>query len=277
MPLPRHAFPIALLALCAIGGAALAAPPPPPRPGSGPPGSESVIEGYNMRVFYGGWRTFIDQRKGDATRAVLASPEALPGEQASGAPLLGVDVSWEAGTERSDLRRYCDAAAPTRCHYRFRWAVVDHELIDESRPNPPADFMREAFDPAVVVARLKELGYPPTSNWGPPSMARVYEALPDPVPMLIANTTVRVVDSRTCPGLLAAIEAADPRPLTSRRDFPGLAEDRREAPPPHAAYATYWLSIPPKGGGEAVLVRGSGPALESHVRPILEAAASCRG
>lgn len=76
-----------ILATLTAACQAAAAPPPLPPPGSGPPGSEGVIDGYRMSILYSVWANWIDRHKADAAKAALAGPETIEGERPWGMPL----------------------------------------------------------------------------------------------------------------------------------------------------------------------------------------------
>lgn len=186
-------------------------------------------------------------------------------------------MRWEAGASRGDLRRYCSTASilnpltPDGCHFRFRFASVPDLTVGGSQPNPVSNFMREAFDPQGLVRHLKASGVGPETDWWRADPRLLFAGMPDPLRILVANTLVQVADSRDCPALVRALEAADQRPFTTRMDFDGVGRDDRGGPPaPHAAYTTYWLNINAPGVMGASRIEGAGDEIANHLLPVIK-------
>ena len=266
-----------ILPLVLASAASSAAPPPPvlvPEP------FNRTIDGYDVPQLYQLWRHWLEAQKGAAAIALLAEPEQIEGERRWGAPLLEVTYGNDFGDYMAaDLRLYCRPSGPydidrKGCHLRYRRAYVPHDAAPYQGENPLSNWMRENFDPARLVAHLRESGLPPQTDWWQVERARLFSTLPSPAQLLREHATIVRIDSRDCPRLAEAIRQLERTRLDWRLDFAGVGADQRPPPPaPHSGSVTYRLRTFTPNGGAAI--EGWGQHMRELVRPIDNAIETC--
>lgn len=270
---------ILLAWLIALGGssAGLAqAPPPPPRL---PDGIPAVHDGYAMAVPYSRWGMWIEAQKGPVTEQALAAPDTLEGRHRVGGPLFTVAFHNDSGRAASgDVRVYCTLMPvyPDRdrgeCSYLYRRADVP---VGVSYVGPPTAFdvwMRDNFNPSMVVGNLRAAGVAPGGDvWA--ARQEMFAGAPSPQPMLTENQRIVRVDSRDCPAFKTAIDTVERRRLDWQLDLFAVGEDLPMPPPrPHAGQTFYTLNA--WIDGHNVTLSG-GPALATVLGPVIGAVWVC--
>jgi hypothetical protein len=260
---------------------ALAAAPPPPA--SLPEVLSQPIDGYDLRIPYQLWRGWIEAQKSQAIATVLAEPESLDGEEAFDEPIIQFDRYNDFGHFLTgEIRAYCRPSRtiyyrPEGCRYRLRIVYVDHDAGSYTAPdNPVARWMRESFDARTMVSHLRNLGVEPDTDWWRLDRARLFSALPSPVPMLVQHATVLRVDSRECTRMRQAIAQIEGRPLSWRVDLAAVGRDgRRRLIAPHADWTVYTVRTVVRDGERTVSVQGDSEALEDLLEPVINAGWRC--
>ena len=161
---------------------------------------------------------------------------------------------------------------PGTCHYRLRRAYVPHAAGADG--NPVSQWMRRSFDAPRLAGHLRASGFAPGTDWWRADRARMFAALPSPIPMLTENAMIVRLDLRDCPAMASAIAALEGERLDWRLDFSGIGEDGGfEAPAPHQETANHTISIRVPGGFATIEARYG--ALYDKIGPVLDAADAC--
>ena len=267
-----------ILALAALTAAPARAVPPPPAPV--PPGLSPTIDGYDVHRLFELWRYWVEAQKGAAVETLLSEPETFAGEQAFGAPFLCFVKSNDFGRFLvGEVRSYCRPAKPYgpdqgSCRYRLRRAYIPHDAASYGADNPISAWTRDRFDAPALVRHLRASGFAPDTDWWAADKAKLFAALPSPVPVLIEHATVARLDSRDCPAFAQAIAAVDSRRADLPLDFYAVGPDAEVAyPAPHAISVVYTLRTIAPGG--RITIEGDAMEIEASIKPILDAADSC--
>jgi hypothetical protein len=175
-----------------------------------------------------------------------------------------------------EVRSYCRPKLPHgfvegSCRYRLRRVYVPGDAGGWD-DNPVAQWTRDNFDPAKLVAHFKALGLPPDTDWWRVDRERMFSALPSPVEILTASATMVRLDSRDCDPFGAAIAEMDTKRLSWRTDVWTVGRDVQPVyPGPHSVVPVWSLDIgTPRGG--FVTIEGSGKDFHAIVGPVLDAA-----
>lgn len=269
---------LALALLIVLGwGSAVAAQPVPPV--FVPAEFQGDHDGYDMAVPYQRWRMWIEAQKGPVTEQALAEPAVIEGLHRIGQPLFTVAFHNDFGRAASgDVQVFCTVVPvyPARdrgeCSYLYRRADVPIAASYRGDPNAFDVWMRENFDPALIVRNLRAAEAPPSANlWM--QGERMFDGAPSPAPMLTENLRIVRVDSRDCPAFQTAVEAVERRTLDWTLDLFAVGEDQPLiAPRPHAGRTTYTLNAWVDGHG--VTLTG-GPVLAEILGPVIEAVWDC--
>lgn len=261
---------------------AQAAPPPPPPP---IPAVREPVDGYDLKVPWMLWNSWVDDRRGPVIDALLEMPEAADGEETLGPPVLSfAKANFNGHFATGDIRVYCrrepsDWENRRGCHYRLRLARIPHQTWDYSAPaNPVASWTRDNFDAPALARSLRSVGIGPEADFRQLDRARLFSSLPPPDAMLRANAEIEVVDSRDCRAMRRAFEALDRRTLSLRLDMYGVGRDRRWRPQEYSepALVSYTLRVQAADGAYVwTEITGAGFALERLVEPILAAGRAC--
>lgn len=265
-----------LIVVCGWSAVLAQIPPPPPRL---PDGIPAVHEGYDMVVPYRRWGMWIETQKGPVTEQALVAPDTVEGRHLVGGPLFTVAFHNDSGRAASgEVRVYCTLMPvypdPDRgdCSYLYRRADVPVSFSYGAAPNAVDVWMRENFDPALVVRNLRAAGVAPGADvW---TMRQdLFAGAPSPQPMLTENRHVVRVDSRDCPAFKTAIDAVERGRLDWTVDLFAVGEDLPMPPPrPHAGRTFYTLNAWIDGGS---VVLSGGPALATLLGPVIEAVWNC--
>ena len=270
--------------VCGVGalfaGNVSAAPPPPALE---PPELSQVIEGYDLSAPFQLWFYWVESRKGEVVQSLLAQPDELPGERTIGPPIFTFTRTNDYGHYMSgEIRQYCRSSGPRdidrgHCHYLYRAAYVPHDAVTYQDDNPVSRWTRAAFDSERLARHLRETGFAPDTDWWLADRARMFTAMPSPVPVLTQNATVDRRDSRDCPGIAAAIAELERQRIDWRVDLIGVGEDEGAPPTPHGISTEYSLTIFVPGRGGVVTLTGAAGRFEELTRPIWDAMTACEG
>lgn len=272
-------LPVLISGSLAWASAAAAQGPIPPLPV--PEYLQESVEGYSMAVPFQKWGHWVERQRGAAIEAALAQRPVLEGERQIGRPLLSVAYHGDLGIiAMGEIRVFCPQAWVARspaeiCHYLYRLgsARKDATLFGSSE-NEVSRWTWENFNPALVVAALKEAGIAPGADLWRVDGPTLFATHPSAVAMLGAHLQIVTVDSRDCPALHEAVQLMDRSQVAWRTDFMAVGhDDWPRAPNPHAVTASYTLEI--FAGGGQVTLKGDGEGLRNIVNPALQAAARC--
>ncbi|WP_447757287.1 hypothetical protein [Sphingopyxis fribergensis] len=265
---------VLLLLACGAAVSTAAAPPPPP---VYPDDLPRTLEGYDLGVVYSRYSFWIEGQKGAVIDAIIAEPANVAGYRPQFVAPVSFTTHADYGHVQSgDIRSYCRVADATQvdrsdCRFVFRTVTIPAAAID--RTGPLGLFMRESFDPAVVVASMKASGIAPDADLWRADGHQIFGALASPAKLLRDNARVETVDSRQCPAMQRALEAIEGQALPQRIDIPLIGEDGPVPPPrPHAAQRDDKLTFVADGGSMTVT---SWRALEPLLGPVYAAADVC--
>lgn len=263
-----------LLLACSAAVSTAAAPPPPP---VYPNDLPQTLDGYPLGVVYSRYSFWIEGQKGAVIDAMMAEPADVAGYRPQFAAPISFTIHSDYGHARSgDIRSYCRVADETRvdrsdCQFVFRTVAIPAAAID--RTGPVGRFMRETFNPAVVVATMKENAIAPDADLWRADGHKIFGTLPSPAALLRANAKVETIVSRQCPAMQRALEAIEGQTLPQRIDIPLIGEDGPVPPPrPHAARREDRLTFVADGGSMTVT---SWRVLEPLLGPVYAAADAC--
>lgn len=224
----------ALLALCATS--ALSAPPPPPPPGFYDFLPER-IEGYDVRLLYRMYFHWVNYRRADIIREVVAQQREREGYRRSreafhrfekyglgGLELVGEIATWcppsDGGYQRNE---------PEGCIYVLQNAFMQPAFLGDT--NAVSQFARQSFNAQQVIDGLKAAGVSPDqlSEEAPESPADdVFAQLADPMPMLRQNVSVRTVTSADCPAMGRQIRALEGTRISLTIDIASVGRDTEQ-------------------------------------------------
>lgn len=262
-------------------GVAFAPPPPPPLP---LPTIREPVDGYDLQTPWTLWNMWVESQKGSATEAVLSEPDTLPGETGSTEPIFEFRKYNDFGHFLTgEVRVYCKTARPRgrpprTCHYRLRRAYVDHNVAGYGGASAVSRWTIDNFDAARLVRHFRDAGFAPDTDWWNADRTRLFVAMPSPIPVLMANTTVVRLDSRECPAFGRAVERLDRVALTTRLDMIGVGGDYKPTRylQPHGGDVRYTVRAMAPGAGALMKIEGSGVSQFTKLfQPMLDAADAC--
>lgn len=271
----------ALALVCLTPGTAFAPPPPPPPP---IPAVRQPVDGYDLAPLWSQWNLWVESRKGPATEAILAEPDALPGEAPGGEPVFEFRKYNDYGHFLTgEVRVYCQPAKPYgvvagTCHYRLRRAYVDHAAATYGDPNPVSRWTVASFDAVRLARHLREAGYAPDTDWWLADRAKLFAVLPSPDAMLMEQATVIRLDSRECPAFGRAMADLDRKVVATKLDMIGVGRDHRPTRylPPHGGDVSYTIRVVAPGAGAWVKIEGGGIGRFTKLfQPMLDTADAC--
>lgn len=219
-------------------------PPAPP-----PPGVTITHDGQDLTVPYQRWAMWIESQKGVVSEQALARPEVIePGWFTR--PIITAAFHNDSGRFASaEVRTNCASPSTSGCEFRYRRADVPLSPSYEPVPNALDVWMRQNFDPELVLHNLREsTGESDSTNlWTVPADV-MFAGLASPQPILTEHVRIFEVISRDCPALFAALEAVEGERLDLPLDLRGVGRDNPLMPPrPHATRVFYTLSTSVKG------------------------------
>lgn len=272
---------VALALFFLMPGLAFAPPPPPPPP---LPTIREPVDGYDLQIPWTLWNMWVEGQKGPATEAILLQPDPLPGETASAEPILEFRKYNDFGHFLTgEIRVYCKAAqprgrAPGTCHYRLRRAYVDHDVAGYGGVSAVSRWATDNFDAARLVRHFRDAGFAPDTDWWRADRAKLFAAMPSPIPVLIANAKVVRLDSRDCPAFGRAMERLDRMTLATRLDMVGVGGDYKSTRylQPHGGDVRYTVRVVAPGTGASIKIEGTGISqFTALFQPIADAADAC--
>lgn len=238
-----------------------------------PPGAAISHDGYNLTPAYERWSSWIESQKGAVSERALARPEVFESGW-SGRPFMTAAFHNDYGRfATSEIRARCAAPPAAECEFLYSRADVPLSRSYGPVPNALDVWMRENFDPALVVRNLREAGKDPGSDLWRVSAEVMFAGAASPQAFLTEHLRVLRLKSRDCPALLAALQTVETQRPVWALDLRGVGEDRPLVPPrPHAQRVFYTLDASVDG---AQLNVSGGAVLEPILRPVLNAAYEC--